>query len=83
MNGKCWYQHTIFSQTGGSVGIGFAISSVSQVVDQLVEYGRTRRGWLGVYIQEVTEDIAEDTVLMKPPARLSNVTKVALLIQQS
>ena len=51
----------IFSQTGGSVGIGFAISAnlASQVVSQLQDYGRTRRGWLGVFIQEVTEDIAD------------------------
>lgn len=51
----------IFSQTGGSVGIGFAISAnlAIQVVSQLQDYGRTRRGWLGVFIQEVTEDIAD------------------------
>lgn len=51
----------IFSQTGGSVGIGFAIASnlATNVVDQLAEYGRTRRGWLGVFIQEITPDIAE------------------------
>jgi serine protease Do len=51
----------IFSQTGGSVGIGFAISAnlATQVVGQLQNYGRTRRGWLGVFIQEVTEDIAD------------------------
>lgn len=51
----------IFSQTGGSVGIGFAISAnlATQVVGQLQDFGRTRRGWLGVFIQEVTEDIAD------------------------
>ena len=51
----------IFSQTGGSVGIGFAISSnlAERVTSQLAEYGTTRRGWLGVFIQEVTPDIAE------------------------
>ncbi|MDP6218268.1 MAG: Do family serine endopeptidase, partial [Alphaproteobacteria bacterium] len=51
----------IFSQSGGSVGIGFAISAnlATQVVQQLQDFGRTRRGWLGVFIQEVTEDIAE------------------------
>ena len=51
----------IFSQSGGSVGIGFAISSnlAKRVADQLIEFGQTRRGWLGVYIQEVTSDIAE------------------------
>ena len=51
----------IYSQSGGSVGIGFAISSnlAKRVADQLIEFGQTRRGWLGVYIQEVTPDIAE------------------------
>ena len=51
----------IYSQSGGSVGIGFAISSnlASRVADQLIEFGQTRRGWLGVFIQEVTPDIAE------------------------
>ena len=62
MDGKVIGINTaIFSQSGGSVGIGFAIASnlASSVVDQLIEFGRTRRGWLGVYIQEVTEEIAE------------------------
>ncbi len=51
----------IFSPSGGSVGIGFAIPSAlaKPVIDQLVKYGRTRRGWLGVRIQAVTDDIAE------------------------
>ena len=51
----------IFSRSGGSIGIGFAISSnlATNVVDQLVELGRTRRGWLGVFIQPVTPEIAE------------------------
>jgi len=51
----------IFSPSGGSVGVGFAIPSnlVSEVVTQLRDYGQTRRGWIGVRIQEVTSDIAE------------------------
>ena len=51
----------IFSQSGGSVGIGFAISSnlATRVASQLQEFGTTRRGWLGVFIQEVTPDIAD------------------------
>lgn len=51
----------IFSQTGGSIGIGFSIPSnqAKQVIDQLREYGRTRRGWLGVTIQPVTDEIAD------------------------
>lgn len=51
----------IISPTGGSIGIGFAVPSdtVVSVVDQLKQFGETRRGWLGVKIQSVTEDIAE------------------------
>lgn len=50
----------ILSPTGGSVGIGFASpsSSVVPVVEQLKQYGETRRGWLGVRIQNVDDDIA-------------------------
>jgi len=51
----------IFSPTGGSIGIGFAIPSTlaRNVIRQLSEFGRTRRGWLGVRIQTVTDEIAE------------------------
>ena len=51
----------ILSPTGGSIGIGFAMSSdvVTTVVSQLREFGETRRGWLGVRIQDVSDDIAE------------------------
>ncbi|MBL8883346.1 MAG: Do family serine endopeptidase [Hyphomicrobium sp.] len=51
----------IISPTGGSIGIGFAVPSdtVVAVVDQLKQFGETRRGWLGVKIQTVTDDIAE------------------------
>lgn len=51
----------ILSPTGGSIGIGFAMSSAvaSRVVDQLQSYGETRRGWLGVRIQNVDPDMAE------------------------
>ncbi len=51
----------IFSPSGGSVGIGFAIPAnlASPVVGQIVEYGHTRRGWLGVRIQSVSDEIAE------------------------
>ena len=51
----------ILSPTGGSIGIGFSMASnvVTRVVDQLKEYGETRRGWLGVRIQDVTDDVAE------------------------
>lgn len=51
----------IISPSGGSIGIGFAIPSDTaiRVVQQLREFGETRRGWLGVRIQEVTDEIAE------------------------
>ncbi|MHA6325494.1 Do family serine endopeptidase [Roseivivax sp. CAU 1753] len=51
----------ILSPTGGSIGIGFSMASnvVTRVVDQLQEFGETRRGWLGVRIQDVTDDVAE------------------------
>jgi len=51
----------ILSPTGGSIGIGFSMASnvVSKVVAQLQQFGETRRGWLGVRIQDVTPDVAE------------------------
>ena len=51
----------IISPSGGSIGIGFAVPSktVTAVIDQLRQFGETRRGWLGVRIQQVTDDIAE------------------------
>ena len=51
----------ILSPSGGSIGIGFSMASnvVSGVIDQLEKFGETRRGWLGVRIQNVTDDIAE------------------------
>ncbi|WP_420029742.1 DegQ family serine endoprotease [Rhodovulum sulfidophilum] len=62
MNGEVVGVNTaILSPTGGSIGIGFAMSSevVANVVSQLKEFGETRRGWLGVRIQDVTPDMAE------------------------
>ena len=51
----------IYSPSGGSIGIGFAIpaNAAKVVVDQLRNFGRAKRGWLGVQIQQVTPDIAE------------------------
>ncbi len=62
----------ILSPTGGSVGIGFAIPAnlAKQVVAQLVEYGETRRGWLGVRIQTITEELAEGLGLKSPEGAL-------------
>ena len=56
----------------GSIGIGFAIpsNSASKVIDQLIKFGETKRGWLGVRIQEVTKEIAEVEKLEKPKGAL-------------
>ena len=56
----------------GSIGIGFAIpaNAASNVIDQLIKYGETRRGWLGVRIQEVTKEIADVEKLKKPSGAL-------------
>ena len=58
----------IFSPTGGNVGIGFAIPSdvAARIVDDLLDDGRVARGWLGVSIQNVTEDIGEALGLEEP-----------------
>ncbi len=62
----------ILSPNGGSIGIGFSMASnvVTRVVDQLREYGETRRGWLGVRIQDVTDEIAEAMDLSKASGAL-------------
>jgi len=59
----------IISPSGGSIGIGFAVPAKTAipVIDQLRQFGETRRGWLGVRIQTVTDDIAES--LSIKPAR--------------
>jgi serine protease Do len=66
----------IFSPSGGSVGLGFAMPSnlAQPVIAQLREFGRTRRGWLGVRIQTVTDEIAESLGLER--ARGALVAKV-------
>src|SRR5690242_12785250 len=58
----------IISPSGGSIGIGFAVPSrtVMPVIDQLREFKEVRRGWLGVRIQKVTDDVA-DKLSIKPP----------------
>lgn len=57
----------IISPSGGSIGIGFAVpaSLARPVIEQLRKYGKTRRGWLGVRIQTVTDEIAESLGLNK------------------
>ena len=62
MNGEVIGVNTaILSPNGGSIGIGFSMASnvVEKVVQQLGEFGETRRGWLGVKIQDVSQDIAD------------------------
>ncbi|QFS98790.1 putative periplasmic serine endoprotease DegP-like precursor [Labrenzia sp. THAF191b] len=57
----------IISPSGGSIGIGFAIpaNTAMNVIDQLRKFGETRRGWLGVRIQEVTDEIADSLAMDK------------------
>lgn len=67
----------IFSPSGGSIGIGFAIpaSLAKNVIDQLRDHGHIRRGWLGIRIQAVTQDIADSLGLDKSRgALISSVT---------
>jgi len=56
----------------GNVGIGFSIpsNSAKPIIDQLIEFGETKRGWLGVRIQEVTKEIAEIEELDEPRGAL-------------
>ena len=67
----------IISPSGGSIGIGFALPSNSavHVIDQLKQFGETRRGWLGVHVQNVTEEIAASLGLPEPKGAL--VAKVS------
>ncbi len=56
----------------GSIGIGFAIpaNAASNVIDQLIKFGETKRGWLGVRIQEVSKEIADVEKLKRPEGAL-------------
>jgi len=67
----------IFSPSGGSVGIGFAIASdvVKNVVQQLKESGSVTRGWIGVQIQNVTADLADDLGLKETTGALVAVAQ--------
>ncbi len=62
----------IYSPTGGSVGVGFSVPSniAMNVIDQLREFGEIRRGWIGVRIREVSEELAEGLDLEKPRGAL-------------
>ena len=72
MNGNVIGINTAILGKGGSIGIGFSIpsNSAKKVIDQLIEFGETKRGWLGVRIQIVTDEIAEVENLDKPRGAL-------------
>ena len=72
MNGDVIGINTAILGRSGSVGIGFSIPSNSAtiVIDQLIEFGETKRGWLGVRIQDVTQEIADVEKLDEPRGAL-------------
>ena len=72
MNGDVIGINTAILGRNGSIGIGFSIPSNSAkiVIDQLIEFGETKRGWLGVRIQDVTKEIAEVENLDEPRGAL-------------
>jgi len=72
MNGDVIGINTAILGKGGSIGIGFSIpsNSAKKVVSQLIEFGETKRGWLGVRIQVVTDEIADIEKLDEPRGAL-------------
>ena len=72
MNGNVIGINTAILGQSGSIGIGFAIpsNSAKKVINQLIEFGETKRGWLGVRIQNVTKEIADVEKLDKPRGAL-------------
>jgi serine protease Do len=72
MNGDVIGINTAILGRSGSIGIGFSIPSNSAkiVIDQLIEFGETKRGWLGVRIQDVTKEIADVENLGEPRGAL-------------
>jgi len=72
MNGDVIGINTAILGKGGSIGIGFSIpsNSAKKVVSQLIEFGETKRGWLGVRIQVVSKEIAEVEKLDEPRGAL-------------
>ncbi len=67
----------IYSQTGGSVGVGFAVPAdlAKLVIDQLLEFGETRRGWLGVSVDDVSATLAREQGLDRPRGALVTVVR--------
>ena len=72
MNGNVIGINTAILGQSGSIGIGFSIpsNSAKKVIDQLIEFGETKRGWLGVRIQQVTKEIADVEKLDEPRGAL-------------
>ena len=72
MNGDVIGINTAILGRNGSIGIGFSIpaNSAKIVIDQLIEFGETKRGWLGVRIQDVTQEIADVEKLDEPRGAL-------------
>ena len=72
MNGDVIGINTAILGRSGSIGIGFSIpsNSAKKVIDQLIEFGETKRGWLGVRIQETTKEIADVEKLGEPRGAL-------------
>jgi len=72
MNGNVIGINTAILGQSGSIGIGFSIpsNSAKKVIDQLIEFGETKRGWLGVRIQHVTKEIADVEKLDEPRGAL-------------
>jgi serine protease DegQ len=62
----------IYSRTGGSLGIGFAIpaNAAKQIMEQIIETGSVTRGWLGVSMQDITPELAESFRLKRPGGAL-------------
>jgi serine protease Do len=78
MDGDVIGINTAILGQSGSIGIGFSIpsNSAKRVIDQLIEFGETKRGWLGVRIQVVTKEIADVEKLDKPRgALIASVTE--------
>ena len=72
MNGDVIGINTAILGQSGSIGIGFSIpsNSAKKIIDQLIEFGETKRGWLGVRIQVVTKEIADVEKLDEPRGAL-------------
>ena len=72
MNGNVIGINTAILGQSGSIGIGFSIpsNSAKKIIDQLIKFGETKRGWLGVRIQTVTKEIAEVENLDEPRGAL-------------